>query len=59
MKIEIIAWKTEGLRFPDMDINLLSGDKYAHVSLIQMPNGTAKMTTLSLIRAARNSEANK
>ncbi|MDJ0557211.1 MAG: hypothetical protein QNJ68_22755 [Microcoleaceae cyanobacterium MO_207.B10] len=42
-----------------MNINLLSGVKTAHVSLIQMPNGTAKTTTLNLIRAAMNGEANK
>ncbi len=59
MKIEIIGWKTEGLRCPDMDINLLFGVNPAHVSLIQMPNGTAKTTTLSLIRAAMNGEADK
>ncbi|OZH52557.1 hypothetical protein AFK68_23580 [Hydrocoleum sp. CS-953] len=59
MKIEIIGWKTKGLRCPDMDINLLFGVNPAHVSLIQMPNGTAKTTTLSLIRAAMNGEADK
>ncbi|MGD1711907.1 hypothetical protein [Dapis sp. BLCC M172] len=59
MKIEIIGWKTEGLRCPDMEINLLSGVNPVHVSLIQMPNGTAKTTTLSLIRAAMNGEADK
>ncbi len=56
MKIEIIGWKTKGLRCPDMDINLLFGVNQAHVSLIQMPNGTAKTTTLSLIRAAMSGE---
>ncbi|MGD1711906.1 hypothetical protein [Dapis sp. BLCC M172] len=56
MKIEIIGWETEGLRCLDMNINLLSGDKYAHFSLVKMPNGTAKTTTLSLIRAAMSGE---
>ncbi|MGD1804195.1 hypothetical protein ACP6PL_01965 [Dapis sp. BLCC M126] len=59
MKIKVFLLKTEGLRCPDMKINLLSGVNPAHVSLIQMPNGTAKTTTLSLIRAAMNGEANK
>ncbi|MGD1804196.1 hypothetical protein ACP6PL_01970 [Dapis sp. BLCC M126] len=59
MKIEIIGWEAEGLRCPDMNINLLFGVNPAHVSLIQMPNGTAKTTTLSLIRAAMNGEADK
>ena len=39
-----------------MEINLLSGVNPAHVSLIQMPNGTAKTTTLNLIRAAMSGE---
>ena len=59
MKIEIIGWKTKGLRCPDMNISLLSGVNPGHVSLIQMPNGTAKTTTLNLIRAAMNGEADK
>ena len=59
MKIKIIGWETEGLRCPDMKINLLFGVNPAHISLIQMPNGTAKTTTLNLIRAAMNGEADK
>ncbi len=42
-----------------MNINFFYGVNPAHFSLIQVPNGTAKTTTLSLIRAAINSEANK
>ncbi|EAZ89972.1 AAA family ATPase [Crocosphaera chwakensis] len=56
MKIEIISWECKGLRCPDMEINLMSGENPAHVALIQMPNGTGKTTILSLIRAALTRE---
>jgi DNA sulfur modification protein DndD len=59
MRIELIGWETENLRCPDMTIDLLIGSNPAHVSLIQMPNGTAKTTTLNLIRAALNGEADR
>ncbi|MEA5533732.1 AAA family ATPase [Crocosphaera sp. XPORK-15E] len=59
MKIEIISWECQGLRCPDMKIDLMSGENPAHVALIQMPNGTAKTTTLNLIRAALTGEATK
>ncbi|HEY9866678.1 MAG TPA: hypothetical protein V6D21_21065 [Candidatus Obscuribacterales bacterium] len=57
MRIELISWSSEGLRCPDMRISLLEGETPAHISLIQMPNGTAKTTTLTLIRAALTGEA--
>lgn len=57
MRIELISWRSEGLRCPDMSISLLDGETPAHISLIQMPNGTAKTTTLILIRAALTGEA--
>ncbi|RUT07626.1 hypothetical protein DSM106972_018860 [Dulcicalothrix desertica PCC 7102] len=58
MKIEIIGWKSEGLRCPDVEINLIQADnKPARVTLIQMPNGTGKTTTLTMIRAALTGEA--
>ena len=59
MRIDLIGWETESLRCPDMTINLLIGSNPAHVSLIQMPNGTAKTTTLNLVRAALNGEASR
>lgn len=59
MKIELIGWRSEGLRCPDMKIDLMLDANPAHISLIQMPNGTAKTTTLTLIRAAMNGEASK
>jgi hypothetical protein len=51
--LRILGWTAEGLRCPDHDINCCDagGNPFA-VSLIQMPNGTGKTTTLSLLRAA-------
>ena len=57
MKIELAGWSSSGLRCPDIEIELTTGDKIAPVSLIQMPNGTGKTTTLTMIRAAMNGEA--
>lgn len=55
--IKILGWKSEGLRCPDHEINCCheDGTPYA-VSLIQMPNGTGKTTTLTLLRAALSGE---
>ena len=51
--LRIMGWKTEGLRCPDHEIDLIENrDRPFHVSLIQMPNGTGKTTTLELLRAA-------
>lgn len=57
MKITIDGWKSQGLRCPDVSVNLLSGDQHKKVSLIQMPNGTGKTTTLKLIRSSLTGEA--
>ncbi len=59
MRIELIGWSSQGLRCPDIDINLINGTNPAHVTLIQMPNGTGKTTTLKMIRAAMNGEAKR
>ena len=51
--LRILGWKAKGLRCPDHEIDLLERrDRPFHVSLIQMPNGTGKTTTLELLRAA-------
>ena len=57
MKIFIKGWHTKGLRCPDMDIELSSGNEGGGVSLIQMPNGTGKTTTLTLLKACLTGEA--
>ena len=51
--LRILGWKAEGLRCPDHEIDLVGNrDRPFRVSLIQMPNGTGKTTTLQLLRAA-------
>jgi DNA sulfur modification protein DndD len=57
MKIELIGWQARGLRCPDTKIDLCQDGQPAQISLIQMPNGTGKTTTLTMLRAAMNSEA--
>ncbi len=58
MKLVILGWKSRGLRCPDVDIDLQLDDRRPYaVSLLQMPNGTGKTTTLNLIRAALDGSA--
>lgn len=56
--IRILGWKAVGLRCPDHEINCCNkkGDP-AQITLIQMPNGTGKTTTLTLLRAALSGAA--
>ncbi len=56
MKIRLLGWESEGLRCPDVKVELAKSG-YKKVALIQMPNGTGKTTTLNLIRAALTGEA--
>lgn len=56
--MRILGWKVEGLRCPDHEINCRTDDgEAARITLIQMPNGTGKTTTLSLLRAALSGQA--
>lgn len=59
MQISLSGWKVEGMRCPDITIDL-SGEKGApaSVALIQMPNGTGKTTTLQLLRLTLTGTAN-
>lgn len=57
MKFRLIGWKSEGLRCPDVAVDLQIGKKLPQIALIQMPNGTGKTTTLSMIHAALTGEA--
>ena len=51
--MRILGWQAEGLRCPDHEINCCRRDgKPFRTTLIQMPNGTGKTTTLTLLRAA-------
>ena len=56
--LRILGWRAAGLRCPDHEIDCRGTDgKTASVSLIQMPNGTGKTTTLTLLRAALSGAA--
>ncbi|MDF2366035.1 AAA family ATPase [Sneathiella sp.] len=56
--MRILGWKAQGLRCPDHEISCADSDGQPFpVSLIQMPNGTGKTTTLALLRAALSGAA--
>ena len=56
--MRILGWKAQGLRCPDHEINCLNRQgQVFRTSLIQMPNGTGKTTTLLLLRAALSGSA--
>ena len=60
MRINIAGWSSEGLRCPDVAIDLCDADgRPVRVALVQMPNGTGKTTTLELLNATLNGEAAK
>lgn len=60
MKINIAGWSCRGLRCPDVDIDLRSSKGIpAHVTFLQMPNGTGKTTTLDLLKGALSGEAER
>ena len=46
------GWSSQGLRCPDHSIELSLNQLPRQVSLIQMPNGTGKTTSLTMLRAA-------
>ncbi|MCZ4245463.1 AAA family ATPase [Pedobacter punctiformis] len=53
IEIKILGWSAKGLRCPDHDLSFTKGENSVHkISLLQMPNGTGKTTTLKLLRAA-------
>ena len=58
--MHILGWCARGLRCPDHKVNCSdTQDAPLPVILIQMPNGTGKTTTLSLLRAALSGSADK
>ena len=59
MRLELLGWRCVGLRCADMDIKLDVQGQLPRVSLIQMPNGTGKTTTLTCLRATLSGEASK
>jgi DNA sulfur modification protein DndD len=57
-EIKIARWKAEGFRCPDHEISFVDeNDVASPITLIQMPNGTGKTTTLELLRAALSGSA--
>lgn len=58
MRISLAGWSVSGMRCPDITIDLAGKDgPPARVALVQMPNGTGKTTTLTLLRAALTGSA--
>lgn len=51
--LQVLGWKAQGLRCPDHEVSCTDGKDEPHaVTLIQMPNGTGKTTTLTMLRLA-------
>lgn len=58
MQISLAGWSVSGMRCPDITIDLTGKNRTpARVALVQMPNGTGKTTTLTLLRAALTGSA--
>ena len=58
--ITLAGWSAEGFRCPDHKISFERiNDEIYPISLIQMPNGTGKTTTLELLRAALSGSASE
>jgi DNA sulfur modification protein DndD len=52
MIINLLGWKSYGLRCPDTEVAFDSSGKTKSINLVQMPNGTGKSTIIELIGAA-------
>ncbi len=57
MRIQVLGWSSERLRCPDLQIDLGGARDLPKISLIQMPNGTGKTTTLQCLRACFDGSA--
>ena len=58
--LRIIGWKATGLRCPDHELNFCDRSGFPFkTTLIQMPNGTGKTTTLALVRAILSGTADR
>jgi hypothetical protein len=60
LELSLLGWSAKGFRCPDHEISMERTGRRLHKStLIQMPNGTGKTTTLELLRAALSGGADK
>lgn len=59
LRLELLGWKSHGLRSPDHEVKLTPTPRSSPhpVTLIQMPNGAGKTTTLKLLRSALSGDA--
>ena len=58
ININIAGWKISGFRCPDHSVDFYDeNDNIFNVSLLQMPNGTGKTTTLQLLKYALSGSA--
>ena len=57
MRVELAGWESEGVRCPDISVDLRRKGNVPPVTLIQMPNGTGKTTTLELLKATLGGSA--
>lgn len=54
MDVRLTGWKAKNLRGGLRDVDIELGDNPCRWTLIQMPNGTGKTTTMELLRATLN-----
>ena len=58
--IFLAGWESEGLRCPDHKVSFEREPEHVYrISLLQMPNGTGKTTTLHLLRTALSGATDK
>lgn len=57
MNLYLTGWECNGVRAPDMSIDLTESGSVPQVSLVQMPNGTGKTTTKELLKATLDGSA--
>lgn len=56
--MKVLGWRASNLRCPDHEVKFHNAQGEPHrITLLQMPNGTGKTTTLSLLRAALSGSA--
>ncbi|MEQ9552162.1 MAG: hypothetical protein RIM23_21450 [Coleofasciculus sp. G3-WIS-01] len=59
LQLTLLGWSASGLRCPDHQVNLCPENNTTPypVTLVQMPNGTGKTTTLNMLRATLSGAA--